>query len=85
MARAIPSMSSEDTNGGLRKRILVVEDDLAMRELLVEALEEEGYGVLATGGGRGALAKIRSTRVDLVVSDLRMPDLGGINLAGFED
>ena len=39
--------------------VLVVEDDGAMRELLREALEEEGYEVIAAAGGREGLRKVR--------------------------
>ena len=60
--------------------VLVVEDDGAMRELLREALEEEGYEVIAAAGGREGLRKVRGGGVDLVVTDLRMPDLDGLDM-----
>ena len=60
--------------------VLVVEDDGAMRELLREALEEEGYDVDAAAGGREGLRKVRGGGVDLVVTDLRMPDLDGLDM-----
>lgn len=60
--------------------ILVVEDDIAMRELLVETLTEEGYSVLAAPGGREGIKQVRSSSVDLVISDLRMPDLDGLDM-----
>ena len=63
-----------------RYRVVVVEDDGAMRELLVESLTEEGYTVRGAGGGREGVSAVRSGEVDLVVTDLRMPDLDGLDM-----
>ena len=63
-----------------RCTVLVVEDDNAMRELLVESLADEGYGVLAAAGGREGVQCVRTGQVDLVVTDLRMPDLDGLDM-----
>ncbi len=60
--------------------VLVVEDDAAMRELLVESLADEGYQVLSAQGGRQGVEEVRGNRVDLVVTDLRMPDLDGLDM-----
>ena len=60
--------------------ILVVEDDDAMRELLVEELGDAGYRVRAAPGGHQGLELARSERMDLVITDLRMPDLDGFDL-----
>ena len=60
--------------------VLVVEDDAAMRELLVESLADEGYRVVQAGGGREGVRQVRSHGVDLVVTDLRMPDLDGLDM-----
>jgi two-component system, NtrC family, response regulator AtoC len=60
--------------------VLVVEDDAAMRELLVESLAEEGYHMLSAGGGREGIKQVRAERVDLVVTDLRMPDMNGLDM-----
>ncbi|MCC6746234.1 MAG: sigma-54-dependent Fis family transcriptional regulator [Deltaproteobacteria bacterium] len=63
-----------------RHTILVVEDDAAMRELVVESLTEEGYAVLSAGGGRDGVAQVRTHQVDLVVTDIRMPDMDGLDM-----
>ena len=60
--------------------VLVVEDDAAMRDLLVESLAEEGYQTLVANGGREGVKTVRAHPVDLVVSDLRMPDLDGLDM-----
>jgi DNA-binding NtrC family response regulator len=61
-------------------RLLVVEDDDAMRDLLVEELCEAGFEVLAARGGREGVERARRERIDLVITDLRMPDLDGFDL-----
>src|SRR5262245_43051671 len=63
-----------------RAAILVVEDDLAMRDLLVEELSEAGFRVEAAAGGRSGVDRVKQGGIDVVVSDLRMPDLDGFDL-----
>ncbi|MEO8212673.1 MAG: sigma-54 dependent transcriptional regulator [Myxococcales bacterium] len=63
-----------------RARILVVEDDAAMRELLREALEEEDFEVETAAGGRAGVARVKRGGIDLVVSDVKMPDLDGLDM-----
>ncbi|HUH06038.1 MAG TPA: sigma-54 dependent transcriptional regulator [Kofleriaceae bacterium] len=60
--------------------VLVVEDDDAMRELLIEEMSDTGYRVLAAPNGRIGIEMVRSHPVDLVITDLRMPDLDGFDL-----
>ncbi len=61
-----------------RARVLLVEDDAAIVAPLVEALEREGYDVLATATGRAALDA--AEHVDLVLLDLGLPDLDGVEV-----
>ena len=63
-----------------RGTVLVVEDDTAMRTMLREALEEEGYRVEAAAGGRAGVERVRQGGIDLVVSDVKMPDLDGLDM-----
>jgi CheY-like chemotaxis protein len=59
-------------------RILLVEDDLAIREAVQAALEEEGYRVTCAANGRDALDLLHSgTATDLIILDLRMPVMDG--------
>ena len=60
--------------------ILVVEDDLAIAEVLEEALREFGYEVSTAGSGAGALAEMQRSRPDLVLLDLSLPDVDGLDL-----
>jgi DNA-binding NtrC family response regulator len=60
--------------------VLVVEDDAAMRELLEEELTDAGFQVEAAAGGRAGVERVRQGGVDVVVTDLRMPDLDGFDL-----
>src|SRR5438874_7607784 len=60
--------------------ILVVEDDPAMRDLLTEELEDAGFTVQAAGGAQGGLELARLERFDLIITDLRMPEMDGFDL-----
>jgi two-component system, NtrC family, response regulator PilR len=61
-------------------RILVVDDERSMRELLAIVLKREGYEVLLAPDGRTALAALERGTVDLLVSDIKMPDMTGIEV-----
>ncbi len=60
------------------KTILVVDDDEAIRNLLQEELEEEGYKVLIATNARDALKMVASEALDLVILDVRMPGMDGL-------
>src|SRR5215471_19081853 len=61
-----------------RKRILIVEDDPRVREVLHEALAMAGYDVVATGNGEEALAAFAAAATDLIITDLLMPRKDGV-------
>lgn len=63
-----------------KRRILLVDDDQGLREMFSHVLTGEGYHVLAAGSGPEALALLRSQAVDLVVSDINMPEQDGYQL-----
>ena len=63
------------------RNILVVEDDEAMREFLVEAISRSGYTVQSVDNGIDALDRVSAERFDLLLTDIRMPGLDGIELA----
>jgi CheY-like chemotaxis protein len=62
------------------KRILVVDDEEAIRLLYKEELTEAGYHVDLAGDGLEALRKLEQARPDLMTIDLRMPGMDGIEL-----
>jgi DNA-binding NtrC family response regulator len=60
------------------ERILVVDDEEQMRELLAKVLERKGYQVSVCGDGTEALALLEREPADLVITDVRMPGLNGM-------
>ncbi|MDH3700323.1 MAG: response regulator [Alphaproteobacteria bacterium] len=61
-------------------QILIVEDDEAMREFLLEAISRSGYYVEAVPDGTEALLRVESGQFDLLLTDIRMPGLDGLEL-----
>jgi two-component system, NtrC family, response regulator PilR len=61
-------------------RILVVDDERSMRELLAIVLRREGYEVLLAENGRTAIDLLEREPVDLLISDIKMPDLSGVDV-----
>lgn len=63
-----------------RISVLVVDDDHTARRLLEEVMAKEGYGVEGAASGREAVEKAERTLFDVALSDIRMPDLDGLEL-----
>ena len=61
-------------------RILVVDDEKVIREILCEFLAMEGYVVRGVEDGEKALGELRLRPYDMVISDLKMPKVSGIDL-----
>ena len=61
-------------------KILVVDDEPNVREMLSEVLTRAGYKVITAGDGREALPLTLSEKPDLILSDIRMPKLDGLTL-----
>lgn len=62
------------------RHILVVDDDAPMRSLLAAILRGEGYAIAEAANGKEGAAQIESDDFDLVITDVRMPDISGIDL-----
>jgi two-component system chemotaxis sensor kinase CheA len=77
MAGAFLDRGEEDAP---RKSVLVVEDSITARTLLKNILETAGYETLSAVDGMDALARLRSEKIDLVVSDVDMPRMNGFDL-----
>ncbi|HET9373254.1 MAG TPA: sigma-54 dependent transcriptional regulator [Vicinamibacterales bacterium] len=73
-------MSDRSENLEVRDRVLVVEDDAAQRVGLQQLLRSWGYAAEAASDGRDALEKIEQNRPTIVLSDLVMPNMGGLDL-----
>jgi DNA-binding NtrC family response regulator len=61
-------------------QLLIVDDEAGYREVLKKLFEAEGHAVETAPDGRSALARIKDKKCDLIVSDVRMPDIDGIQL-----
>ena len=83
---------ASDTTGGAARRslrrmtvekrtVLIVEDDEVIREFLADSLEMKGYNASWVGDGAQALTYLESHAVDLVLSDVRMPEIDGVQLS----
>ncbi len=66
--------------GGGAPVVLLVDDDAAIRRSVAEGLELEGFEVVPASGGRAALAAVESVSPAVVVLDLAMPDLDGLDV-----
>jgi DNA-binding response OmpR family regulator len=62
-----------------KKKILVVDDEIAIRNLLKEFLTRKGYDVYTASDGRAAIAQVKEIRPHIVLLDIMMPSIGGID------
>lgn len=63
-----------------RPVVMVVDDDEAVLGLIDRLAQGEGFDVVTCAGGRQAMALLQQQKVDLVMVDLRMPDIGGLDV-----
>jgi excisionase family DNA binding protein len=79
--RAAPKDVYEDTSSRLsRKRVLVVDDEASIRDLLSKTLALAEYDVDTAGDGAAALDRMRAFAYDLLIADLKMPGMDGLQL-----
>ncbi|MCK5027503.1 MAG: response regulator, partial [Candidatus Pacebacteria bacterium] len=64
----------------MNKKILVVEDDIVLRDVLKEKLAQKGYAVFAVEDGEQALRHIADDKPDLILLDILMPRKGGMEV-----
>ena len=62
------------------KTFLVVDDSASMRQLVSFTIKDAGFDVLVAENGKDALGKLGGTKVDMVITDLNMPEMDGIEL-----
>lgn len=72
--------SARAEQGVTRQTILLVDDDQSLREYISFSLTDEGYRCLTAGNGLEALECLKAEEVDLIVSDLMMPEMDGMRL-----
>ncbi|MEB3885144.1 ATP-binding protein [Lyngbya sp. CCY1209] len=77
---AEPAVPSEPL-GERKKRILIVDDDPSIRELLRQELDAEGYQIREAHDGREAIARVKQEKPDLVILDIIMPEISGLDVA----
>lgn len=75
-----PQQTSKDAAADRRHRLLLVDDDRALCEMLVEYLEPEGFGVEAIHDGRLALEQLAGDGFDLVILDVMLPGANGLDV-----
>jgi two-component system, cell cycle response regulator CpdR len=75
------SESASHVKGFLMPRILLAEDEQAMREYLARALERSGYEVVSVDRGTDAAPLLENEHFDLLLTDIVMPEMDGIELA----
>jgi CheY-like chemotaxis protein len=63
-----------------KKHILVIDDEPAWQKITLHILKNRGYDVLIAGSGAEALKALTTFRPDLILSDVRMPDMNGFDL-----
>ena len=68
---------------GMDEQILFVEDDPGIRDVTARGLEKAGFKVEAEADGRQALVRFRQSNFDLVLLDLMLPSLGGVEVCRF--
>ncbi len=73
-------MESTDSNTPASPRVLVVDDEKVIREILADFLSLEGFQVAVAADGVIALEHLSKTPFDMVISDLKMPNMGGLEL-----
>jgi DNA-binding response OmpR family regulator len=66
----------------MKKRILLVDDDEGLRDLYKEELEDEGYELLTAKNGKEALQRLEKDKPDLIVLDIVMPKMDGMEALG---
>ena len=64
----------------MKPSILIVDDDEVMRETLSDVLKKRGYEIFSVGSGNGALSLMKKSIIDLILLDMRLPDIDGLEV-----
>jgi CheY-like chemotaxis protein len=74
-----PSVSASDPRA-VTRRILVVDDEESIRDLCARVLSRAGFAVVTAANGEEAVARLRREAFDLIISDIRMPGISGLEV-----
>lgn len=82
LVRQLQEHSTSNTNiANKQKTILVVDDDVNIRELLRQSLQKQGYAVKEAKNGLDAISQIKTEKPDLIILDVMMPQINGFDTA----
>lgn len=62
------------------KKVMIVDDDLVLRQMYSDRLQAEGYEIIAAGSGQGALDILKSQKPEIILLDVMMPKMNGIDV-----
>ncbi len=79
-SRPAPAAPARPTTGATRPRVLVVDDEASIRDLLAKTLALAEYDVDVAPDGRSALERMRLYPYDLLIADLKMPGMDGLTV-----
>ena len=79
-ATTIPATEARRLTNGSAKTVLVVEDNVLNMKLFHDLLQAYGYNVLQTGDGMEALRLTREHRPDMILMDIQLPDISGLEV-----
>ncbi|MEM7647141.1 MAG: response regulator, partial [Pseudomonadota bacterium] len=79
-SESLPSPTSSNQLSK-NKQVLLVDDEEEIRDFLKYSLENEGYQVFDTDNGKNALEIVRANPIELVISDLKVPEMDGVEFA----
>src|SRR4030043_154605 len=71
---------TRDIGKSMKPSILIVDDDDVMQETLSDVLKKRGYEIFSVGSGNGALSVIKKNIIDLILLDMKLPDVDGLEV-----
>jgi two-component system chemotaxis response regulator CheY len=75
-----PAGGGKREESTMAKRFLIVDDSASMRQLVSSTIKDAGYDVVVAENGKDALGRLAGEKVDMVITDLNMPEMDGIEL-----
>ncbi|MFQ5428642.1 MAG: HD domain-containing phosphohydrolase [Thermodesulfobacteriota bacterium] len=64
-------------------KILIIDDDEAVRKVLTTHLQREGYGTKISSGGKGVFEDLKQSRAEIIICDIKMPDVSGLEVLDY--